>query len=194
MGWKEELKASYDALANDDINASNKEFAKTKSQSWNNALGRGMQRSSYLNATQANYDKSAVDAANQIRNKYNAAYKQAEMEEEERRWQRELAQEQLRLQQEAQALARQQAEWGQSNWQAEFNWNKEQAAAKAASSSPSYTPSPKTTPTAEPAKPTDAGLLGNINGSKKATTYYAQDSSFYGSDSMYRLLKDTGRL
>jgi hypothetical protein len=79
------------------------------------------------------------------------------MEEEERRWQRELAQEQLRLQQEAQALARQQAEWGQSNWQAEFNYKTAQNAGAATTP---YSPAPN--PGKEEEKPTDEGLLGGI--------------------------------
>ena len=259
MSAKDRLWDSLNYSYGEKREASDKAYDKLASQTNNQLLSRGMQRSSYGAQTVANVGKQKVDAQNQIYNEQIADYEnrlyQIERDEKtDEQWERSFNEgvrqydtslaenvrqydtslayqkerdvvadrqwqmnydEQLRQFNEQMAFQRERANVTDAQWEktyaaarnefeaqmaeqkrqfdANLSYNYAELGAKYPSSSKTTNPTnPK--PTVETPKPTDTGLLGDINGSKKATTYYAQSSQFYGSDQMYNLLRDLGRV
>jgi septal ring factor EnvC (AmiA/AmiB activator) len=128
-GSRERIKDYYDYMINQNIRKISDEFGKAKSDFNRGLFQRGMQRSSYGAATNANYDvKEATEKSNARTagmaeaGKELNAYDQWEQElkEKQRQWneQREL---------EEKKLAEQQRQWDE-----EMAWNREQQAAKEA--------------------------------------------------------------
>ena len=128
--WKNDIRNYYRNSANQNVDDSDKQYMKALSQSDNAMLARGMQRSSYGAATNANLRKSMADAANKIRtnaeNEANMAILNYQQQKDALDWQKEQAAQQ------------------QANWQAQFNfqkeqwqWQKDQAAAAAAAAASS---------------------------------------------------------
>ena len=100
------------------IEKSNKAYDKEIANSDMRALARGMQRSSYNIATQANLGKEKVNAANEIANTGIAAFQnwmnqQEQQEKENERWEREFA------------ANREDADWSKQFQTEQFNYSKE---------------------------------------------------------------------
>ena len=112
--WKEDLRAAYDTSARRQIEESDKAYNQAKANADRQALSRGMQRSSYNNATLANLDSDKVRAQNVIRENTDAAYNQAVLNQQN-------VKDQLDWQKE-------QAAQSQSNWQAQFDYQQQQDA------------------------------------------------------------------
>ena len=83
--WKTDLKKAYDESANEKVKESDAAYKKKSAQVLGDALSRGLGRSSYLTATQANLMDDMNEAGNQIRTDFRLEYlkmlQQREMEE-----------------------------------------------------------------------------------------------------------------
>ena len=101
--WKDDLRSAYDTSAQRQIEASDESFQQAIANADHNALSRGMQRSSYNNATLAKLEADKVRAQNNIRENTEAAFNQAVVNRENQIWQQNF--------QESQAAQQQQ------NWQ-----------------------------------------------------------------------------
>ena len=112
--WKEQLRSAYDTSARRQIEASDRSYDQAISNADRQALSRGMQRSSYNNATLAKLDSDKTKAQNDIRENTEAAYNQAVLQQQN-------VQDQLDFQ-------REQAAQSQSNWQAQFDAGRQDAA------------------------------------------------------------------
>ena len=219
MSAKDRLWDSLNYSYGEKREASDKAYDKLASQTNNQLLSRGMQRSSYGAQTVANVGKQKVDAQNQIYNEQIADYEnrlyQIERDEKtDEQWERSFNEgvrqydtslayqkerdtiadqqwekqynEQLRQFNEQMAFQRERANVTDAQWEktyaaarnefeaqmaeqkrqfdANLSYNYAELGAKYPSSSKTTNPTnPK--PTVETPKPTDAGLLGNINGS-----------------------------
>lgn len=127
MGWKEDYTKASNEQTELLVNQSNKEYAQNGAKIRRGFLANGTQRSSYANATMANWEKNAAEAANKIR--VDASKSLLEALNARDQWEKQIAlqERQLKLQEDAAAQS-------QANWQAEFNWKKAQADAAAAAS------------------------------------------------------------
>ena len=65
--WREELKNAYDKSADEKVKQSDAVYQKKMAQVLGDALSRGLGRSSYAAATQANLLNDMNEAGNQIR-------------------------------------------------------------------------------------------------------------------------------
>lgn len=83
--WKEELKNAYDKSADEKVKQSDAVYQKKMAQVLGDSLSRGLGRSSYAAATQANLLNDMNEAGNQIRTDFRLEYlkalQQRELEE-----------------------------------------------------------------------------------------------------------------
>lgn len=129
---------------------SDEQYALARSQADRQALSRGMQRSSYNNATLANLENKRIEARNDIASAQIADYQNRigqleQQEKEDERWERQFAEQQRQYnenmglnreqfeEQKAntawnQGFQQAQADQGQANWQAQFTAGREDAA------------------------------------------------------------------
>lgn len=141
---------SLDYAYGDQRRKSDQQYAQAVAQADRQALGRGMQRSSYNAQTLANLRQKGIEANNDITSAQIADYQNRigqieQQEKEDERWERQFA-EQQRQYNEGMALNREQfeeqkqntawnqnfqqtqADQSQANWQSQFNAGREDAA------------------------------------------------------------------
>lgn len=82
--WREELKNAYDKSADEKVKQSNAVYQKKMAQVLGDTLSRGLGRSSYATATQANLMKDMIDAGNQIETDFRLEYLKALQDREAR--------------------------------------------------------------------------------------------------------------
>lgn len=93
--WKTELKDAYDKSADEKVKESDAAYQKKIAQVLGDALSRGLGRSSYATATQANLMDDMSEAGNQIRTDFRLEYLKALQQREQEETQMELEKERL---------------------------------------------------------------------------------------------------
>lgn len=93
--WKTELKDAYDKSADEKVKESDAVYQKKMAQVLGDALSRGLGRSSYATATQANLMDDMSEAGNQIRTDFRLEYLKALQQREQEETQMELEKERL---------------------------------------------------------------------------------------------------